>query len=276
MPPKSDPRREEALRLYLESDGKKSLQCIANELGLSKSTVASWKVRGDWESQLRPKGRKRRSQTSDANGERKKAGYFGNKNAAGTREDVSNFMGNKNALKHGRYEEIKYETLNDQERELMAQIPENPDPVQMQAILIRELEIREMRMLQRIERLRAQAAADPDGFVPDSASVEQKGNGKSNGKTSVKAKKTRASAMDKIQAIEAALSVIQRQKQSAILALHKLQQDELAYTLESERLELQKQRVELDRRRLALIDPSEESDSLAEAKRLLEGIPSAF
>lgn len=276
MPPKSDPRREEALRLYLESNGKKTLQYIANELGLSKSTVASWKIRGDWESQLKGKRRKKRSQTAAANGERKKSGYFGNRNAAGPREDVSNFMGNQNALKHGRYEEIKYDTLNDVELELMSQIPEQADPAQMQILLIRELEIREHRMLHRIEKLQAAASADPDGFVPDSASVEQKGNGKPNGKTSVRAKKTKASAIDKIQVIENALSAVQRQKQSAILALHKLQQDELANDFEMQRLELQKQRVEIDRRRLALIDPNEESDSLAEAKRLLEGIPSAF
>lgn len=272
MPPKSDPRREEALQLYLDSRGKKSLHCIADELGLSKSTVASWKIRGNWEALLKNKGRKPRSQTSSANGGRKKDGYYGNTNAAGQRSDVSNFMGNHNALKHGRYEEIKYESMSEAEKELMQLTGDDIDPISLQTRLVQELEVRELRMLQRIQRLQIASASDPDGFVNESASVEQKGKGDK----SISVRKTKTSALAKIQEIETALTFVQRQKQAAILALHKLQQDALSNQLEQQRLDLQKERVNLDRRRLALIDPQEESDTLKEAKRLLEGIPSAF
>jgi len=281
VPPKSDPRREEALRLYLESRGKKSLQCIADELGLSKSTVASWKIRGDWEALLKANGRKTRLQTSSANTGRKKSDYYGNTNAAGKRQDVSNFMGNQNALKHGRYEQIKYDTMTKEELELMQESEAQATPYEMQIRLIMELEVRERRMLHRIETLRASAANDPDGFIADSASVEQTGapkkdeeDGQKKGK--IKIKKNRKSALAAIQDIENALSFVQRQKQSAILALHKLQQDDFAHQLEIQRLELQKQRVELDKRRLALIDPNEDSDTLKKAWEILEGIPSAF
>lgn len=282
MPPKSDPRREEAKKLYLESRGKKSLQCIADELGLSKSTVASWKVRDDWAALLKGKGRKNRSQTAFANGDanqaRKKSGYYGNTNAAGQRADVSNFMGNKNALKTGQYETIKYSTMTEEERQLMEAVQDEDDDVSMQYRLIRELEVREMRMYQRIEQLRQRA--DNDGMVLDGLSVETKHSGQPGTETAknikVKARKDRKAALQRIQEIEAALSVVQRQKQTAILALHKLRQDCLSNDMEQKRYELQKQRVELDRRRLALLDPNEESDALTEAKRLLEGIPSAF
>lgn len=272
MPPKSDPRREEALRLYLDSRGKKSLQCIADELGVSKSTVASWKIRGDWEALLKSKGRKPRSQTSSANTGRKKDGYYGNTNAAGQRSDTSNFMGNHNALKHGLYEEIKYDTMNEDERALMDATADQLDPVTLQTRLIQELEVREHRMLRRIATLRAASQSDPDGFINESVSVQQKGKGDKG----ISIRKTKTSALAKIQEIETALSIVQRQKQAAILALHKLQQDALSNDFEQRRLSIQQQRVDLDRRRLSMVDPDAESDTLKEAKRLLEGIPSAF
>lgn len=272
MPPKSDPRREEALRLYLDSRGKKSLQCIADELGLPKSTVSSWKIRGNWEALLNKSRRKPRTQTPSANGGRKKNGYYGNTNAAGRRSDVSNFMGNHNALKHGRYEEIKYDTMSEDEKELMDITAEEISPISMQIRLVQELEVRERRMLHRISKLRELSSIDPDGFVDESASVQQTGKGDK----AIKASKTKTSALTKIQEIETALTFVQRQKQAAILALHKFQQDALSNDFEQQRLDMQQERVDLARRRLALIDPQEESDSLKEAKRLLEGIPSAF
>ena len=46
--------------------------------------------------------------------------------------------------------------------------------------------------------------------------------------------------------------------------------------IEQKRLELQQERMKIEKRRLALIDPDEETDTLAKAKELLEGIDSAF
>ncbi len=252
MPPKSDPRREEALRLYLDSRGKKSLQCIADELGLSKSTVASWKIRGDWEAVLKSNGRKRRSHTSSANTGKKSSGYYGNTNAAGEREDVSNFMGNHNALKHGRYEEIKYDTMDEDERALMDATAEQLDPIIMQTRLIQELEIRERRMYRRIAQLRAASKADPDGFVADSAFVEQKGKGDK----AISVRKSKKTALAMIQEIEAALTAVQKQKQVALLALHKLEEDQKTRSVEQEKLGMEKQRLEMMKHRLSLMDPN--------------------
>lgn len=260
MPPKSDPRREEALQLYLDSRGKKSLQCIADELGLSKSTVASWKIRGDWETILKAKRRKPRSQTLSANA-RKKDGYYGNTNAAGQRSDVTNFMGNHNALKHGRYEEIKYDTMDEDERELMDVTAEQIDPITMQIRLVQELEVRERRMLHRIAQLRAESISDQYGSVLESLSVEQNTKGEDE---SISIRKTKASALAKIQEIETALTFVQRQKQAAILALHKLQQDAVSNSFEQQRLAVQQQRVELERRRLSMMDPNRQSELMKE------------
>ncbi len=256
MPPKSDPHREEALRLYLDSRGKKSLQCIADELGLSKSTVASWKIRDNWEAILKSSVRKRRSQTSSANGGQK-SGHYGNTNAAGKRADVSNFMGNHNALKHGRYEQIKYDTMDEDERALMDATAEQLDPIIIQKRLIQEIEIRERRMYHRIKQLREVSEADPDGFVADFTSVEQNVNKNARGDNkNILIRKTKTNGLDKIQKIEIALTSVQKQKQAAILALHKLEEDQKTRSVEQEKLGMEKQRLEMMKHRLSLMDPN--------------------
>ena len=78
------------------------------------------------------------------------------------------------------------------------------------------------------------------------------------------------------QEIENALTAVQKQKQQAILTLHKLTEDKIIREREQRRLELEERRVALLERRLALSDPDIETDAMKEAKRLLEGIESAF
>ena len=272
MPPKSDPRREEAKRLYLDSNGRKSLQQIATELGVPKSTVSSWKVRGEWAAELKSSKRKPRTRKKG----RRKEGYYGNQNAAGPRADVSGYIGNKNALRHGRYEEIKYATLTEEERELMeASVSETSD-VDMLTRLVAELEVKEMRMMRRIEEMRQRLQEDEDAYVPHSASVEQKGSGKDLDKSRVTIKKTKVYSLERIQEYEVNLLAVQRQKRSTIMDLHRLAQDMFANSLDLQRLELERQRVEIASRRLALLDPDDEPDALKRAKELLGGVDSAI
>lgn len=268
MPPKSDPRREEAFRLYIDSGGELPLKSIAEKLGLPMSTVTSWKKRGNWEEKLHQNEAAIKTRTPTGK-KRKRAGYFGNKNAVGA---GASHIGNTRAVTHGLYESIKYDTMTPQELQLM-QDAEVTDPVAIQQQLIREMEVREHRMFHRIDELRKKAQADAEGYISESISVEQttKGN-----HTSTKAQKKKVSPLQQIQDIETALSVLQRQKQAAILALHKLQQDAKAIDMDERRLEIQQARLEIERRKLAIIDPAQESDALKEARRLLEGIESAF
>lgn len=274
MPPQIDGRREEAKRLYLESKGEKTLQMIADELGVSLNTLKSWKTRDKWKDARISKKAQPKGATKGKKKGATKSGYFGNRNAAGPRADVSGYLGNSNALKSGRYETIKYDTMSEEEKELIDVVTD--DPITIQVNLIRELEVRERRMLHRIAELQDMASEDNNGLIIDAESVEQKSKGDDKKPGNYTLHRQKHLALEKIQDIENALSFVQRNKQTAIATLHKLKQDKTMLEIEQKRLELQQERMKIEKRRLALIDPDEETDTLAKAKELLEGIDSAF
>lgn len=264
MPQTQTEKRETAKRLYVESGGKILLKEIAAKLEARPSTVSSWKKADKWDSCLKRKPRHRKHPTMK-----------GNQNAAKPHPSQA---GNKNALKHGRYEEIKYATMTDEEKGLMDEVRKNADQIQMQINLIAELELRESRMYTRIEALRKSAEADKEGLVTDFAMLQTNTVETKEGKKSgpMRVGKQRKHGTDKIQEIEVALTAVQRQKQRAIICLHRLTEDQVNREIEKERLKLEKKRVNLLERRLALVDPSSESDTLKEAREILKGIPSAF
>ncbi|MCM2674082.1 phage terminase small subunit [Alkalicoccobacillus plakortidis] len=151
------PKRDEALRLWLDSSGQAKLVDIAEQVGVSASQIRKWKNQDDWEGVLNG------NVTNETNGNVTKRGApQGNKNAVGNeggapqgnRNAAGNIggfapLGNKNARTTGEYESILFDELDDKEKELFyvvdaspyAQIDEN----------IRVLTIREKRMLQRIK-----------------------------------------------------------------------------------------------------------------------------
>ncbi len=71
----------------------------------------------------------------------------GNKNAVGNRGGAP--KGNKNAWKHGGYEEIRWDTLTEEEWEMIATMP--TDPEELLEAEIDLLMIRERRIMQRIK-----------------------------------------------------------------------------------------------------------------------------
>ncbi len=83
------PKREQALKLWLESGGKRELLDIARELEVSDSQIRKWKCQDKWD---------KSNVTLDKNGnitkKKKRGGQPGNKNAGDQR-------GNKKAEKYG-------------------------------------------------------------------------------------------------------------------------------------------------------------------------------
>lgn len=244
MPPKRDPRRDQARALFLESGGKKKLRTIAGELGVNEKTVSAWKCKDQWDAILRQnyrngvlrKGGSGVLQKTKAGKTAKHVSRLGNQNAAGPHPSES-YKGLKNALTTGQYEKIKYETMTEEERALIAAT--DHDKTVMQRRLIDELEVRELRMYRRIRDL--QDMAGKELLVPDSLTTE--GN---------KARKERRLVFDKINDIEHALTAIQRQKQAAIDALHRMQRDGEALDMDRQKIDLLKQRLELQRERPVL------------------------
>lgn len=136
------------------------LKDIAAALSVPDNKVRKWKALDNWDVELKgsapsetkgsaprrgaPKGNK------NAVGNRGGA-PLGNQNARGNRGGPGGPPGNKKAVTTGEYETIWFDSLEEDEQELLEQV--DTDPVQQANEAILLLSIRERRMLQRIRRL---------------------------------------------------------------------------------------------------------------------------
>ncbi|EOE4933172.1 phage terminase small subunit [Enterococcus hirae] len=150
MARKRDPRRDEAKRIWLESNGEKQLKDIASELNVSDSQIRKWKSIDKWSAELKGNVTNAKGNVTNQGG-----APFGNQNAKGNKGNsrASPPVGNKNALKTGEYETIFYETLSDEEKDIYSNL--NNDPSFVLSEEIRLLKIRELRMMKRIQQAEA-------------------------------------------------------------------------------------------------------------------------
>lgn len=91
MARKRNPMRDEAYRIWIESNKEKPLKEIADELGVSASTVRKWKSEDKWDSETK---------RSAPNEKERYDSMKGNQNAKGNSGGAPPF-GNKNAVSHG-------------------------------------------------------------------------------------------------------------------------------------------------------------------------------
>lgn len=145
-----DPRRDEAKRIWLESNGEKQLKEIASELNVSDSQVRKWKSQDKWSAELKGNVTIGKSNVTNQGG-----APFGNQNAKGNKGNsrASPPVDNKNALKTGEYETIFFETLSDEEKDIYSSL--NDDPSFVLSEEIRLLKIRQFRMMKRIQQAEA-------------------------------------------------------------------------------------------------------------------------
>ena len=150
MARKRDPRRDEAKRIWLESNGEKQLKDIASELNVSDSQIRKWKSIDKWSAELKGNVTIGKSNVTNQGG-----APFGNQNAKGNKGNsrASPPVGNKNALKTGEYETIFYETLSDEEKDIYSNL--NNDPSFVLSEEIRLLKIRQLRMMKRVQKAEA-------------------------------------------------------------------------------------------------------------------------
>ncbi|MFB8501491.1 phage terminase small subunit [Enterococcus hirae] len=150
MARKRDPRRDEAKRIWLESNGEKQLKEIASELNVSDSQIRKWKSIDKWSAELKGNVTNTKGNVTNQGG-----APFGNQNAKGNKGNsrASPPVGNKNALKTGEYETIFYETLSDEEKDIYSNL--NNDPSFVLSEEIRLLKIRQFRMMKRIQQAEA-------------------------------------------------------------------------------------------------------------------------
>ncbi|HAQ0791328.1 small subunit of terminase [Enterococcus faecium] len=141
-----DPRRDEAKRIWLESNGEKQLKEIASELNVSDSQVRKWKSQDKWSAELKSNVTNGKSNVTNQGG-----APIGNQNAKGNKGNsrASPPKRNKNALKTGEYETIFFDTLTDNEKDIYSSL--NDDPSFVLSEEIRLLKIRQLRMMKRIK-----------------------------------------------------------------------------------------------------------------------------
>ncbi len=146
MARKRDPRRDEAKKIWLESNGEKQLKEIASELNVSDSQVRKWKSQDKWSAELKSNVTNGKSNVTNQGG-----APIGNQNAKGNKGNsrASPPKRNKNALKTGEYETIFFDTLSDDEKDIYSSLDDDPSFVLSEEI--RLLKIRRLRMMKRIK-----------------------------------------------------------------------------------------------------------------------------
>lgn len=115
--PKRSEKRDTAKAEYVErrSRGEKiNLREFADRLGVNYKTLRDWKRIDEWDKDVQPQKKKR-------------GGQPGNKNSAGKKNAAGSHPGaprrNKNAEKDGAYSTVFFDTLTDEEKELIEQTP---------------------------------------------------------------------------------------------------------------------------------------------------------
>lgn len=156
--PDMDKRSEErklAEQMYLESNGTVKMVDIAAQLHLPDSKIRKWKSLDEWEAKLHPqsaqKGKKKqmeRSTKKKGSVPPKKGAPFGNKNAVGNQGNP-----NPNTRKHGGYSAVYWDTLDEEERELIDDMPHDEEAMLIEQIQL--FSVRERRIMQAINKYRA-------------------------------------------------------------------------------------------------------------------------
>lgn len=146
-----------------------TLKALAEKHGVKLGTLKSRKSREKWSKSNRAEKdateSKKKVATPNKDATRKVGAPKGNKNAVGNRGGAAPIgnknavgnrgggppKGNKNAVTTGEYETIMWDYLDDDEKELFSSI--ETDPLYQIDVTIRELSIRQRRMMKRIKRI---------------------------------------------------------------------------------------------------------------------------
>ncbi|MCU7380501.1 phage terminase small subunit [Clostridiales Family XIII bacterium ASD5510] len=160
MPRARSPNSIEAEKLYHEG---MRLVDIADKLGVPAGTVRRWKSTQNWDTKEGNGSKKKQSERSEkkkANVRKKPGPPKGSKNAAGHGAP----KGNKNALKHGGYSAIYWDTLDEEEQEMIEGTPKDEEDLLIEQIML--FGVRERRLMQAINKYKgAKGGVYVDGAI---------------------------------------------------------------------------------------------------------------
>lgn len=117
---------------------------IAEKYGVSENTVKSW-ISRHWKNE---KGAPKNAPKSKKTGAPKKGGQKGNKNACGNGAPLDN----DNAQKHGGYSAVYWDTLTDEEKSLIEDMPKDEETLLIDQIKM--YSVRERRLLKAINKVK--------------------------------------------------------------------------------------------------------------------------
>ncbi len=214
MPRARSPNREKAHELWLASGKKRLLKDIAAELGVSETLVRKWKNQDKWDKVTLLK--KEQGKKGNVTKKKKAGGQPGNRNAAGHGAPP----GNKNNFKHGIYEKIYWDTLDDDERAMLENMQYEEERLLQEQIAL--LSVRERRLMKSIEEKKnAQGGLALESVVTRKLNIE--GNVVYDNKQTQTETTTRTiSTFEVIQKLEAELTRVQAKKTRCIEALNRL------------------------------------------------------
>ena len=169
MPRARSPNRDKAFQLWIESQGRKSLQDIAAELGVKPEQVRSWKHADQWDAQTK--------KVTLPNGKghvvkRKQGGQRGNRNAVGNNGGAP--VGNKNNFRHGAYERVMAGLMETDEAEIFK---DEETGLSIEAELrqtLAGLNAKEVRLMKHIAQVRKDM--DPNAFLTSSSEEHRVGD----------------------------------------------------------------------------------------------------
>lgn len=124
---------------------------IAKKLGKPDGTVRRWKATQNWDGVDKSKGKKKENERSDkkkTNARKSRGAPKGNKNAVGHAPSVP--IGNQNALKHGGYSSVYWDTLDEEELEMVHTTPDDEEVLLIEQISL--FSIRERRLMKAIAK----------------------------------------------------------------------------------------------------------------------------
>lgn len=159
--PDADKRSEErrqAEKMFLDSNGNAKLVDIAEKLKLPPNKIRKWKSMDKWEEKLHPsgaeKGKKKQVERSTCDKgsvppKKKRAGApKGNKNAKGHHNPVPP----PDTTKHGGYSAVYWDTLSEEERALIEDMPKDEELLLIEQIQL--FSVRERRIMTAINKYR--------------------------------------------------------------------------------------------------------------------------
>ena len=153
MPRARSPDSIEAEKLYKSG---MALVDIAKKLGKPEGTVRRWKSTQKWDENGKKKQgeRSQKKSASEKASVRKRGGQPGNQNCKGKQNAKGHGApkGTQNALKHGGYSAVYWDTLDEDEKELIETMPQDEEEILINQIML--FTVRERRIMQAINKYR--------------------------------------------------------------------------------------------------------------------------